>query len=256
MVEEENGGVDPRLQAIKAAIRVVPHFPKPGSFLAFLCFCLLSVWFRFRFRVFLFSPFTECLWLIEAGIMFNDITTLLLRPKVFKDAVEIFVDRYRDMNISADLNTTAKEQGLQFRHLPPVYIPVRQVAGTWIVCYRAVSPKIDCRRSIEGEINHRRSIEREKGKKKKRKKKKTKKKRGEKEYLSPARGPRSCAIAVRESRALFLPRGEKDRGDHVDNCSTFQIVPTGMGSTYRSARYRVIPPIGAVSAPLPPEIDW
>ncbi|XP_010911922.1 adenine phosphoribosyltransferase 2 isoform X2 [Elaeis guineensis] len=63
MLEEENG-VDPRLQAISAAIRVVPHFPKPG-------------------------------------IMFNDITTLLLRPKVFKDVVEIFVDRYRDMGISA-----------------------------------------------------------------------------------------------------------------------------------------------------------
>ncbi|KAJ8493695.1 hypothetical protein OPV22_015416 [Ensete ventricosum] len=71
MVEEENGGVDPRLQAIKAAIRVVPHFPKPG-------------------------------------IMFNDITTLLLRPKVFKDAVEIFVDRYRDMNISAVAGVEAR----------------------------------------------------------------------------------------------------------------------------------------------------
>ncbi|XP_072979074.1 adenine phosphoribosyltransferase 2-like isoform X3 [Typha angustifolia] len=63
MLEEENG-VDPRLQAISAAIRVVPHFPKPG-------------------------------------IMFNDITPLLLRPEVFKDVVEIFVDRYRDMGIAA-----------------------------------------------------------------------------------------------------------------------------------------------------------
>ncbi|KAG0482488.1 hypothetical protein HPP92_010572 [Vanilla planifolia] len=33
--------------------------------------------------------------------MFNDITTLLLRPKVFKDAVEFFLERYRDMGISA-----------------------------------------------------------------------------------------------------------------------------------------------------------
>ncbi|ONK60220.1 uncharacterized protein A4U43_C08F15680 [Asparagus officinalis] len=63
MLEEENG-VDPRLQAISAAIRVVPDFPKQG-------------------------------------IMFNDITTLLLHPKAFKDAVEIFVDRYKDMGISA-----------------------------------------------------------------------------------------------------------------------------------------------------------
>ncbi|KAE8699396.1 Adenine phosphoribosyltransferase 3 [Hibiscus syriacus] len=51
---------DPRLKAISEAIRVVPHFPKPG-------------------------------------IMFQDITTLLLDHKAFKDTVDIFVDRYRDM---------------------------------------------------------------------------------------------------------------------------------------------------------------
>ncbi|KAL6634729.1 hypothetical protein ACP70R_027400 [Stipagrostis hirtigluma subsp. patula] len=55
---------DPRLQGISDAIRVVPHFPKPG-------------------------------------IMFNDITTLLLRPGVFKDAVDLFVERYRGMAIDA-----------------------------------------------------------------------------------------------------------------------------------------------------------
>ncbi|KAM3242216.1 hypothetical protein ACQJBY_054728 [Aegilops geniculata] len=55
---------DPRLQGISDAIRVVPHFPKPG-------------------------------------IMFNDITTLLLRPGVFKDAVDMFVERYRGMGIAA-----------------------------------------------------------------------------------------------------------------------------------------------------------
>jgi adenine phosphoribosyltransferase len=55
---------DPRLQGISDAIRVVPHFPKQG-------------------------------------IMFNDITTLLLRPGVFKDAVDIFVERYRGMAIAA-----------------------------------------------------------------------------------------------------------------------------------------------------------
>ncbi|XP_020110175.1 adenine phosphoribosyltransferase 2-like isoform X4 [Ananas comosus] len=69
MLEEEGGengavAVDPRLKAISESIRVVPHFPKPG-------------------------------------IMFNDITTLLLHPGVFKDAVDIFVDRYRHMTISA-----------------------------------------------------------------------------------------------------------------------------------------------------------
>ncbi|CAN6449808.1 unnamed protein product [Victoria cruziana] len=54
---------DPRLQSISDAIRVIPHFPKPG-------------------------------------IMFQDITTLLLRPKAFRNAVDLFVDRYKDMSIS------------------------------------------------------------------------------------------------------------------------------------------------------------
>ncbi|XP_066349501.1 uncharacterized protein [Miscanthus floridulus] len=58
------GAADPRLQGISDAIRVVPHFPKPG-------------------------------------IMFNDITELLLRPGVFKDAVDMFVERYRGMGIAA-----------------------------------------------------------------------------------------------------------------------------------------------------------
>lgn len=33
--------------------------------------------------------------------MFNDITALLLRPGVFKDAVDMFVERYRGMGIAA-----------------------------------------------------------------------------------------------------------------------------------------------------------
>ncbi|XP_059643778.1 adenine phosphoribosyltransferase 5-like isoform X2 [Cornus florida] len=64
MFAGENGlQGDPRLKAISEAIRVVPHFPKPG-------------------------------------IMFQDITTLLLDHKAFKNTVDIFVDRYRDMGIS------------------------------------------------------------------------------------------------------------------------------------------------------------
>ncbi|XP_027335862.1 adenine phosphoribosyltransferase 4-like isoform X1 [Abrus precatorius] len=54
---------DPRLRAIKTKIRVVPNFPKPG-------------------------------------IMFQDITTLLLDPKAFKDTVDLFVERYKGKNIS------------------------------------------------------------------------------------------------------------------------------------------------------------
>ncbi|GAY45863.1 Adenine phosphoribosyltransferase 5 [Citrus sinensis] len=64
MFAAENGlRGDPRLQGISKAIRVVPDFPIPG-------------------------------------IMFQDITTLLLDHKAFKDTVDIFVDRYRDMGIS------------------------------------------------------------------------------------------------------------------------------------------------------------
>lgn len=38
--------------------------------------------------------------LILAGIMFQDITTLLLDPKTFKDTIDLFVERYKSMDIS------------------------------------------------------------------------------------------------------------------------------------------------------------
>ncbi|RWW02652.1 hypothetical protein GW17_00034245 [Ensete ventricosum] len=129
------------------------------------------------------------------------------------------------------------------------YIPVRQVAGTQTARYRAVPPKINRRRvdfdrrrpiegeidrrwSIEGEIDYRSSIEREKGKKKKRKRIKKEKRKEERipsAHVSssparrrhphavlthapspPAGSQHPCAVAARGSRALFLPRGEKD----------------------------------------------
>jgi len=34
------------------------------------------------------------------GILFQDITTLLLDTKAFKDTIDLFVERYRDQNIS------------------------------------------------------------------------------------------------------------------------------------------------------------
>ncbi|XP_074268658.1 adenine phosphoribosyltransferase 3-like isoform X2 [Silene latifolia] len=37
---------------------------------------------------------------IRDGIMFQDITTLLLDPKAFKDTVDLFVERYKNKNIS------------------------------------------------------------------------------------------------------------------------------------------------------------
>ncbi|KAF3795258.1 Adenine phosphoribosyltransferase 3 [Nymphaea thermarum] len=68
MVEAEEAQMkkeddDPRVLAISSSIRVVPNFPKPG-------------------------------------IMFQDITTLLLEPKAFRDTVDLFVQRYKDKNIS------------------------------------------------------------------------------------------------------------------------------------------------------------
>ncbi|KAL0429772.1 UNVERIFIED_CONTAM: Adenine phosphoribosyltransferase 5 [Sesamum radiatum] len=64
MFAAENGlRGDPRLKGISEAIRVVPNFPKPG-------------------------------------IMFQDITAVVSNHKAFKDIVDIFVDRYRDMGIS------------------------------------------------------------------------------------------------------------------------------------------------------------
>ncbi|KAG8491191.1 hypothetical protein CXB51_014303 [Gossypium anomalum] len=72
MFAAENGlKGDPRLQAISNAIRVVPHFPKQG-------------------------------------IMFQDITTLLLDHKAFKNTVDIFVDRYKDMDISVVAGVEAR----------------------------------------------------------------------------------------------------------------------------------------------------
>ncbi|CAM8961559.1 hypothetical protein QQ045_005023 [Rhodiola kirilowii] len=65
MFAEENGlKGDPRLRVISESIRVIPNFPKPG-------------------------------------IMFQDISTLLLNHKAFKHTVDIFVYRYKDMDITA-----------------------------------------------------------------------------------------------------------------------------------------------------------
>ncbi|KAF8084210.1 hypothetical protein N665_0729s0022 [Sinapis alba] len=72
MFAAENGlKGDPRLEAISGAIRVVPNFPKKG-------------------------------------IMFQDITTLLLDHKAFKHTIDIFVDRYKDMQISVVAGVEAR----------------------------------------------------------------------------------------------------------------------------------------------------
>lgn len=62
---------DRRIHAIASSIRVVPDFPKPG-------------------------------------IMFQDITTLLLDPQAFKDTVELFVERYAGQDISVVAGVEAR----------------------------------------------------------------------------------------------------------------------------------------------------
>ncbi|KAL2633720.1 hypothetical protein R1flu_005199 [Riccia fluitans] len=57
-----NSQVDPRLANIRESIRSIPDFPK-------------------------------------AGILFRDVTTLLLDHKAFKDTIDMFVERYKDMKI-------------------------------------------------------------------------------------------------------------------------------------------------------------
>lgn len=65
-----NDDVD-RIAKISSTIRIIPDFPKPG-------------------------------------IMFHDITTLLLNHAAFKDTIDLFVERYKDMNISVVAGVEAR----------------------------------------------------------------------------------------------------------------------------------------------------
>ncbi len=48
-------------------------------------------------------------WLLGAGIMFRDITTLLLDHQAFKDSIDIFVERYQDQKIDVVAGEVAWE---------------------------------------------------------------------------------------------------------------------------------------------------
>ncbi|XP_065005757.1 adenine phosphoribosyltransferase 3-like isoform X2 [Musa acuminata AAA Group] len=83
---------DPRIRRIASSIRVVPDFPKKG-------------------------------------IMFQDITTLLLDPRAFKDTADLFVERYTGKGISVVAGVEAR--GFIFG--PPIalaigakFIPLRK----------------------------------------------------------------------------------------------------------------------------------
>lgn len=71
--------------------------------LFFWVYCIMflcGVFVHLNDFFFLFFLCLSPLWFWGLGIMFQDITTLLLDHKAFKDTVDIFVDRYRDMGIS------------------------------------------------------------------------------------------------------------------------------------------------------------
>ncbi|XP_065880661.1 adenine phosphoribosyltransferase 1-like isoform X2 [Euphorbia lathyris] len=63
--------IDPRIKGISSSIRVIPDFPKPG-------------------------------------ILFQDITTLLLDTKAFKDTIDLFVERYKEKDISVVAGVEAR----------------------------------------------------------------------------------------------------------------------------------------------------
>ena len=62
---------DGRVARIASAIRVIPDFPKPG-------------------------------------ILFQDITTLLLNPEAFRDTIDLFVERYKDKGITVVAGVEAR----------------------------------------------------------------------------------------------------------------------------------------------------
>ena len=84
---------DPRISEISSVIRLIPNFPKPGKR------NYPSLFFAFCFFFFPLLILLSCssFW---SGIMFQDITTLLLDTKAFRDTIDLFVERYRGKNIS------------------------------------------------------------------------------------------------------------------------------------------------------------
>ncbi|EYU36373.1 hypothetical protein ABFS82_14G261300 [Erythranthe guttata] len=83
MASANVGETDDRISRISSTIRVIPDFPKPG-------------------------------------IMFQDITTLLLDHKAFKDTIDLFVERYKDKNI----NVVAGIEARGFIFGPPIALAI------------------------------------------------------------------------------------------------------------------------------------
>ncbi|KAK4478307.1 hypothetical protein RD792_017596 [Penstemon davidsonii] len=74
---------DDRISRISSSIRIIPDFPKPG-------------------------------------ILFQDITTLLLDPTAFQDTIDLFVERYKDKNI----NVVAGVEARGFIFGPPIALAI------------------------------------------------------------------------------------------------------------------------------------
>ncbi|MCO5552081.1 hypothetical protein L7F22_005591 [Adiantum nelumboides] len=74
---------DPRVERIASTIRVVPNFPKPG-------------------------------------ILFQDITTLLLDHKAFQDSIDILVERFKDK----DITVVAGIEARGFIFGPPIALAI------------------------------------------------------------------------------------------------------------------------------------
>ncbi|CAK9182845.1 unnamed protein product [Ilex paraguariensis] len=92
MAAHDQNGEDDRIAGISSVIRVIRDFPKPG-------------------------------------ILFQDITTLLLNHKAFKDTIDLFVERYKDKDISVVAGIEAR--GFIFG--PPIalaigakFVPIRK----------------------------------------------------------------------------------------------------------------------------------
>lgn len=71
MASELDAPKDERIAKIASTIRIIPDFPKPG-------------------------------------IIFQDITTMLLDPKAFKDTIDLFVERYKGKGISVVAGVEAR----------------------------------------------------------------------------------------------------------------------------------------------------
>jgi hypothetical protein len=106
--KKDRAAQDPRIEGIVSSIRVVPHVPKGGTL--FFTPLLRTNFMKYPFihrPVFLIhnsyrlSAHNRISFSEFSGIMFQDITTLLLNPKVFKDTVDLFIERYIGTDISA-----------------------------------------------------------------------------------------------------------------------------------------------------------